>query len=93
MRIYIQRPWFAIHSNYPSVGIIRVRCFGKATPENRECIDLEIWASGDPSTGTDSWMENGVIASLTPERAEELRDMLTEAINKARGIKTLEGME
>lgn len=86
MRIYVQRPWFSIHSNYPDVDTIRVRCFGEATPENRKCIDLEIWASGDPSTGLDSWMENGVMCYLTPEQAEDLRDKLTEAINLARGV-------
>ena len=39
MRLYIQRPWVQIHSNYKSVGIMRAYPFGA-------CIEIEILKVG-----------------------------------------------
>lgn len=85
MRIYIQRPYLSIHSNYNGVDTMRAYPVGHK-------ISVEIWAADMPEEGI-MYMENGVDADLTLDQAEELRDMLTKAINEARGIKTLEGME
>ena len=79
MRLYIQRPWVQIHSNYPSVGIMRAYPSGA-------CIAVEIWADGKKEADIDAWMENGMTADLTPEQAKELHEMLGEAISKAEKV-------
>lgn len=76
MRLYIQRPWVQIHSNYPNVGIMRAYQSGA-------CIVVEIWADGNKEADIDPWMENGMTADLTLEQAKKLHAMLGEAINKA----------
>ena len=79
MRLYIQRPWVTIHSNYPNVGIMR------AYP-SRTIVTVEIWADGHEEAGIDSWMENGMTADLTLEQAKKLHKMLGEAISKAEKV-------
>lgn len=79
MRLYIQRPWVQIHSNYPSVGIMRAYPSGA-------CITVEIWADGKKEVGIDPWMENGMTADLTLEQAKKLHEMLGEAISKAEKV-------
>lgn len=76
MRLYIQRPWVQIHSNYPGVNIMR------AYPSGTQ-IEVEIWAKGDKRADIDDWMENGMTANLTIEQAKKLHAMLGEAISKA----------
>ena len=77
MRLYIQRPWVQIHSNYPSVGIMR------AYPSGACIAAVEIWADGHKEADIDAWMENGMTADLTLEQAKKLHEMLGEAISKA----------
>ena len=85
MRIYIQRPYLSIHSNYGNgVDIMRAYTSG-------DRIVVEIWAADMPEEGI-KYMENGTAADLTLDQAEELRDMLTKAINEARGNKALEAI-
>ena len=79
MRLYIQRPWVQIHSNYPSVGIMR------AYPSGAR-IAVEIWADGHKEADIDAWMENGMTADLTLEQAKKLHEMLGEAISKAEKV-------
>lgn len=79
MRLYVQRPWVQIHSNYPSVGIMRAYPSGA-------CIAVEIWADGKKEVGIDPWMENGMTADLTLEQAKKLHEMLGEAISKAEKV-------
>lgn len=79
MRLYIQRPWVQIHSNYPSVGIMRAYLSGAR-------IAVEIWADGHKEADIDRWMENGMTADLTLEQAKELHEMLGEAISKAEKV-------
>lgn len=81
MRLYIQRPWVQIHSNYPSVGIMR------AYPTCSR-IMVEIWADGNKEADIDDWMENGVMADLTLEQAKKLHEKLGEAISKAEDDKS-----
>lgn len=78
MRLYIHRSWVQIHSNYPSVGIMRAYQSGTS-------IMVEIWADGHKEAGIDSWMENGMTADLTLEQAKKLHEMLGKAISKAEG--------
>lgn len=85
MRLLIQRPYLSVHSNYPGVDTMRAYPLGGRT------IAVEIWAADMPEEGI-KYMENGMMADLTLDQAEQLRDMLDEAINKARGIKALEAM-
>lgn len=75
MRLYIQRPYLTIHSNYPEVDTT----FLKAYPSGKE-ICVEIWAKGNKELGIDRWMENGIQADLTLEQAKKLRDLLDKAI-------------
>ena len=79
MRLYIQRPWVSLHSNYPSVGIMRAYPSGA-------CIAVEIWADGHKEADIDDWMENGMTADLTLEQAKKLHKMLGEAISKAESV-------
>lgn len=79
MRLYIQRPWVSIHSNYPSVDIMR------AYPSGTR-IAVEIWAGEKKEVGIDAWMENGMTADLTLEQAKKLHEMLGEAISKAEKV-------
>lgn len=82
MRLFIQRPWVSIHSNYPSVHNIRVRCNpSRETPT----VTVEIWAGKDEEQGIDSFMENGIMADLSLEQAESLVSKLQEAIIMTRG--------
>lgn len=78
MRLYIQRPWVQIHSNYPSVGIMRAYPSGTS-------IMVEIWAGDHKEADIDSWMENGMTTDLTLEQAKKLYEMLGKAISKAEG--------
>lgn len=77
MRIYIQRPYLSIHSNYPTVETIRAQCQGRGT------IRLEVWAGDCPEEGI-KYMENGITTNLTLEQAEELAANLNKAIEEAR---------
>lgn len=79
MRLYVQRPWVQIHSNYSSVGIMRAYLSGAR-------IEVEIWADGHNEEGIDAWMENGMTADLTLEQAKKLHKMLGEAISKAESV-------
>lgn len=85
MRLLIQRPYLSVHSNYPGVDTMRAYPLGGST------IAVEIWAADMPEEGI-KYMENGMMADLSLDQAEHLRDMLDEAINKAREIKALEAM-
>ena len=79
MRLLIQRPYLSVHSNYDGVDTMR------AYPTGGDTIVVEIWAADMPEEGI-KYMENGMMADLTLDQAEQLRDKLTEAINKARGV-------
>lgn len=79
MRLMIQRPYLSVHSNYDGVDTMR------AYPMGGDTITVEIWAADMPEEGI-KYMENGMMADLTLDQAEQLRDKLTEAINKARGV-------
>lgn len=85
MRLLIQRPYLSVHSNYDGVDTMR------AYPLGGNTIAVEIWAADMPEEGI-KYMENGMMADLSLEQAKQLRDMLDEAINKARGNKALEAM-
>lgn len=85
MRLLIQRPYLSVHSNYDGVDTMR------AYPLGGSSIAVEIWAADMPEEGI-KYMENGMMADLTLDQAERLRDMLDEAISKARGTKALEAM-
>ena len=78
MRIYVQRPWFTIHSNYDGVDTRWMKAYPRG-----DTITVEIWAADMPEEGI-KHMENGMMADLTLEQAEHLRDMLDEAIAKAK---------
>lgn len=74
MRIFIQRPYLAIHSNYDSVHVMR------AYPSGKE-ITIEIWAGDMPEQGI-RYMDNGVMADLTMDQAIQLRDLIDKAIQE-----------
>ena len=71
MRIFVQRPYLNIHSNYDKIKTIRVRNLDTV-------INLEIWADNP------DWLENGVIADLDIEQAENLAYQLTRAVSIAK---------
>lgn len=85
MRLLIQRPYLSVHSNYNGVDTMR------AYPTGGDTIVVEIWAADMPEEGI-KYMENGAMCDLTLNQAEHLRDMLDEAISKARGTKALEAI-
>ena len=71
MRIFVQRPYLNIHSNYDEIQSIRVRNLDTK-------INVEIWAK------CPDWLENGVIAELDIEQAENLAYQLTRALSIAK---------
>ena len=78
MRMMIQRPYLSVHSNYDGVDTMRAYPVG-------DSVTVEIWAADMPDEGI-KYMENGIMANLTLEQASYLRDILTEAIDLARGV-------
>ena len=77
MRIYMQRPYLMIHSNYPEIdsSCLRAYPYGKG-------VCVEIWAEHNKELGIELGMTNGIQADLTLEQAKKLRDLLDKAIGE-----------
>lgn len=76
MKIYMQRPYLMIHSNYPEIDTSCLRAYPTG---NEVCV--EIWAEHNKELGIEIGMMNGVQAYLTVEQAKKLRDRLNESLD------------